>query len=290
MDYSGWCIVSDYDGTLVTDPAQGITPETIEAIRRFTEGGGRLGIATGRGACEMSMLLDDRVIQGLPGLYYNGAMVMEQGKDRPLFCCPLPPDYRELVSKIIDRFPNIGIYVCDMDRLSFVQELEYTEKEKEEIYRTYSGKPATPEAMEKFEVNQQRPWVVNEPLERADDIAYKLLLVGTVEAIQGLIDWLRTVPGSDRYKAARPFDFNLEIVSSEAGKGTALSWLIEHWDLDRVIALGDGENDIEMFQAAPYSIAAYRAPDYVKAAATMTCGAGENIIDAALRLIRESGS
>lgn len=66
--------------------------------------------------------------------------------------------------------------------------------------------------------------------------------------------------------------FNIEIFSSQAGKGTALLHLAHHLGIDRnaTIALGDSTNDLSMIKAAGLGLAMENAREEVKSQADST--------------------
>ncbi len=70
--------------------------------------------------------------------------------------------------------------------------------------------------------------------------------------------------------AARSHENYLEITSSSVDKGTALSALLTRWTVlkSNTIAVGDGRNDIPLFEAAAISVAMSHAPREVREAAT----------------------
>jgi hydroxymethylpyrimidine pyrophosphatase-like HAD family hydrolase len=61
----------------------------------------------------------------------------------------------------------------------------------------------------------------------------------------------------------------LDILPRGVDKGAALRQLLSHWGLSRarVAAVGDGENDLELFAAAAYAVAVANAVQPLKAAA-----------------------
>ena len=67
----------------------------------------------------------------------------------------------------------------------------------------------------------------------------------------------------------RTADCYLELLPGAATKGAALACLAAHLGmaLDRVAAVGDQDNDLEMIRAAGLGIAMPHAPDEVRAAA-----------------------
>ncbi len=72
--------------------------------------------------------------------------------------------------------------------------------------------------------------------------------------------------------------FFLEFFSSDASKGTALLKLIEKLGLDKkdTIAIGDGENDISMLDAAALAVAMSNASDAVKECADYITDTNDN--------------
>lgn len=67
---------------------------------------------------------------------------------------------------------------------------------------------------------------------------------------------------------------NFEVLPVGVGKGTALKWLAAHWNIpmEQTAAIGDAENDIDMFQAAQYGIAMGNGADCAKAYADFVTG------------------
>ena len=79
----------------------------------------------------------------------------------------------------------------------------------------------------------------------------------------------------------------LELLPAAATKGAALAHLAAHLDvpLDRVVAVGDHDNDLEMLEAAGLGVAMAHAPESVRAAADRVAPAREH--GGLLRLLAE---
>ncbi len=60
----------------------------------------------------------------------------------------------------------------------------------------------------------------------------------------------------------------LEIIPKNISKASAILQLKEYWKIERIVAFGDGMNDIEMFEIADESYAVENAVDELKAIAT----------------------
>ncbi|MGB4338800.1 MAG: HAD-IIB family hydrolase, partial [Bacillota bacterium] len=69
----------------------------------------------------------------------------------------------------------------------------------------------------------------------------------------------------------------LEIISSRASKGQALRHLADHFgiSISETMAIGDSENDIDMFSTAGIAVAMGNAPEYVKAASGFVTGSND---------------
>ena len=70
----------------------------------------------------------------------------------------------------------------------------------------------------------------------------------------------------------------LDVTAAEATKGTAVRRLAEEGGFGRVVAFGDGANDLPMFAEADESYAVAGASDEVRAAATGVLGAGDDAV------------
>lgn len=69
-----------------------------------------------------------------------------------------------------------------------------------------------------------------------------------------------------KYYYVRQIPTSIEILSKDSNKGNALKWIMKKYNLtkDEVLAIGDGNNDISMFEVAGISVAMANAKDNVK--------------------------
>ncbi|MDI3281355.1 MAG: Cof-type HAD-IIB family hydrolase [Bacillota bacterium] len=105
----------------------------------------------------------------------------------------------------------------------------------------------------------------------------KLLICATEAEVDRLLPRLQ-----ERYRGrlriTRSKPRFIEIEPAEVNKGEALAYLARHLGVerDRVMAVGDGENDLDMLLYAGISVAVRTAPPHVRAAARyLTGSAGE---------------
>ena len=75
MDFSKVIIMTDLDGTLLTDDKK-ILPQDMEAIKRFRAGGGLFSVATGRGY-SMARSVVEKLELDIPAVLFNGAAVFD---------------------------------------------------------------------------------------------------------------------------------------------------------------------------------------------------------------------
>jgi len=70
------------------------------------------------------------------------------------------------------------------------------------------------------------------------------------------------------------FAYHLTSAGIDKGAGLRRAAALNGFDCEGVVAIGDGLNDIEMFQAAAYSVTLANAPSEVKRAASLVTSAG----------------
>lgn len=100
----------------------------------------------------------------------------------------------------------------------------------------------------------------------------KICFAGQQKYIQKLTNLLITK--YPEYNCVRVGLNWLEVMDKSISKGNAINYLIDYYHLkkENVLAFGDGENDISMFEASGYSCAMANAMDSVKLKACETIG------------------
>ena len=285
--YSNWAIVSDYDGTLTTGIGNSISEQNIFAIKRFVYEGGKFCIATGRAGFEIDGLMGNSVVFNLPCAFYDGSLIFDYVSQKAIYQKPLPMGYKELLAVLIEEFKDVQIFVGNADRLSLVNAPGYSYEAARDAVICSKGKVSDENEILDFinRVSILRPWDVIEPLEKADEIAYKLLFCSSNARISDLEARIAELDINNEYKVVKPFSFNLEVVSRGGGKETALKWIRDNCFCGNVLAIGDGHNDAEMFEVADYSLAPELAHPDAKKAATLIGGSCETIVSQALEVI-----
>jgi Cof subfamily protein (haloacid dehalogenase superfamily) len=248
----------DLDGTVLGPGAvlSGRTRKTINACR---EKGLQLIIATGR-AIEAAERF--RIPLGAEGpmVYFNGAIVADMPGARILNSTLL--DF-EVVDFCIDLARSTGAYyqvffpsARENPRQRLMAEKEGAERE---MYFNHTGIRA--EICDLKEAAAGFPGCI------------KSMFVAEPEVQDALRPRIEERFGNTIYIARTLKNF-LEIMDRRVSKGQGLRFVLECRGLkpDEVMAFGDEENDIPMFEAARFSAAPANAKDTVKAKADLVTG------------------
>lgn len=254
--YEGYLIVSDMDATLLTDEHE-VCERNQRAIREFIKEGGRFSIATGRVMPAVRMYLD-RIHINAPAILHNGAKIYDFENEQCLFCKPIEEERKPVLKRVHDELPFIGLEVYTADEETYVyQHCEETKRFKE---RGYDVCYELPEAV------WDKPWI-------------KWLLVGEKEMLDKYEPIYRR--DYDKGYCVRSGDKYLDIVSGGVSKGKGMLYLAQHYGIapEKVIAVGDNMNDIDMLKKAGIGVAVSNAEDAVKAVAdAVVCSNNEGAI------------
>jgi Cof subfamily protein (haloacid dehalogenase superfamily) len=104
----------------------------------------------------------------------------------------------------------------------------------------------------------------------------KLVAVGDPVELDGLEQRLKKHFGGRMY-ISKSLPHFLEFASPEVTKASGLAFVAEHlvFARERTVALGDGENDVELLEWAGYSVAVENAHERVLAVADFVCPPAE---------------
>ena len=227
-----------------------LRPATLAAIARVRAAGIPFLIVTGR--MYRSVLPYARAA-GLdePVVCYQGGAVVDLRTDEFLLHEPIPVELaREAIAAIEDRGFRLNCYVDDD---LYVAEIT----ENARAYADFQNLPITP-------VGSLREWLERPPT--------KLVAVDDPAKLDGLKLELQEEFG-ERLFIAKSLPYFLELASPHVSKGSGLAWVAEHlgFDLAHTVAFGDGENDLELLDAAGYAVAVENAHDELKARADWIC-------------------
>lgn len=242
--YDGIILLSDMDGTLLNAESR-VSEKNKEALSTFIKEGGRFGIATGRSLTNAMRFLEGVPINGYcilgnGGLLYDirtNTYLEEYGLNKK--------QTKNFLLKCLREKPRIGI----------------------QIYGRDMGHIISPEELaDPVVVNDHLP-VSFDSLHDIQDIEWiKILFSGTKEDILWLMEateYLETEKIVDRVRSATNY---YEFLPVNCNKGNMLNVLRKYINKDqKIYAVGDYYNDVEMIRLADVGIAMQNAPDSVKA-------------------------
>jgi len=249
------CILCDIDGTLTYGEHHEISDHSIHSIRSAIGSGFLFFPATGRSRNSMNLVTEGAIaeifggIKMTPGVYQQGLMVY--GPDGSLiYEKTLTPEIIEKVTTFCNaRGVSVVAYAGDdiyrkqscaaTDSILAIEKL---------VPKNY------PEGLEKLhEIGVK----VHKMILLSDDDTLKELRPALQSVVEGIATLTQAVPGM------------LEVLPFGCSKGLGVIKLLEHVGIspEHAVAFGDGENDVEMFQAVKFGIAVDNAKPLLKRAA-----------------------
>ena len=126
MKFEGITIISDMDGTLLTEKKT-IPEENLNAIKYFRDNGGCFTCASGRIYKKM-IFYSDILEMTDPIISHNGAVIYDLKNDRVLYKKFLEGRYKAIIKEIFDDYPFIGIEAYTEHDVIFFKYNDYIKK------------------------------------------------------------------------------------------------------------------------------------------------------------------
>lgn len=255
--FSGYVLCSDIDGTLISTSHK-IPDKNLEAIKYFRELGGKFTLATGRIPKSVAQFIPI-VNPDLPIIASNGCCIYDFSENKYLWCMSLPEGAEDFAKEIIKNHPESSCGVINMEGTFFLN----TNKSAEDLCEIENF-PLVKSTLDKIE----KPWI-------------KFLFCQEPKLTTILRDKYSESSYHKKYKAVQSGATYYEYFNLNANKGVALKKLAEMFgfSMEKVIAIGDNENDADMIRAAKYGAAVENAYDIAKNAATIiTCSNNDGSI------------
>jgi Cof subfamily protein (haloacid dehalogenase superfamily) len=230
-----------------------LRPRTLAALRRAREAGVRVIVVTGRMYRSIAPYLKEAGLED-PVVCYQGAVVAE-ADGTFLRHVPIPLDVaREAIDAVTAEGVHLNAYVDD--------DLYVAEVTPEaRAYADFQHIPLHP-------VGDLRTWLSQPPT--------KLVAVDERTRIDELEQRLKPRFAGRLYVSKSLPEF-LEFASPDVNKASGLAFLADRLGFSRegTVALGDGENDVELVQWAGFGVAVANAHERVLAAADLVCPSDE---------------
>ena len=256
-------IAFDLDGTLLNSDKV-LTPRNKAALERAAEKGILIVPTTGRLFKGMPA-----EIRQFPFLRYaitiNGAAVFDTETGDNIYRAEIPVESALEIMTYLDQFPIV--YDCYKDNTGWMTQSMWDQAEvfAPNAYYVHS-----------IRTNRKPVPELKEFLRQQGGSVQKIQLFSTDPELRTAL--LRDLPRRFAHLAvSSSVSRNVEINHEDANKGSALMALASRLGLDRsrVIAFGDGLNDISMIREAGIGVAMQNAVEEVKAAADLITGSCE---------------
>ena len=242
--FDGILICTDLDGTLLRKD-KSVSEENIEAIEYFKKEGGLFTFVTGR-MPYTSKKIYEMVKPNAPIGCINGGGVYDFEKNEYLWMKILPDEAFELVEFIEKEIPDIGVQV-NTSRV---------------IYFTKDNP-----AMVRFRQLTGAEYITAEYGNIKEPIAKMIFAHLEDEKVLKVAELLDKHPKGKMFDFIRSERTLYEILPKGISKAVALSKLAEILGVNKTVAIGDYNNDVEMIKAATVGVAVENACDAAKAVA-----------------------
>jgi Cof subfamily protein (haloacid dehalogenase superfamily) len=247
-------VALDLDGTLL-DSAGRLPPRNVAAIARVQAQGVGVILATGK-TWWSAVDLIDKLGLTLPGVFSQGLIVREANGS---IMREIALEY-ELVNDVLAYLEGRGLPYIAYNRDGLLT--PFSDPYNDNIY----GKYGEPDSR-----------VLGPMAGRAEELDINKLLMGDKEDLQA-----RRVDLEQRfghrvtvYQAVPEY---VEIMPPGVSKGAGVGWLLERLGIapEAVLAIGDGENDIEMLNMAGIGVAVGNAARALQETADAVVSSNDN--------------
>ncbi len=252
-------VAIDMDGTLLNSDNQ-VSLETRQAIKSAEEKGIRVVISTGR-LLESASAYGKMIGLNNPILACNGALIADEN-GKTLYKKTMD---KESVRKIVNLARERDVYFHFYNERNL---FSYTRVE--EILAYYNPDKNNPAVELKLFED------INDLLSKEDLNIYKFLFIDyNQKKLKDLRAELSTIKNVE---TSSSWENNVEAMASNVTKGEALRNLCLDLDIrpDEVVAIGDSENDLSMFEFAGLSIAMGNGDGFIKSNAMYTTDTNDN--------------
>ncbi|KAH6755113.1 haloacid dehalogenase-like hydrolase family protein [Perilla frutescens var. hirtella] len=251
-------IFCDMDGTLLNSKSQ-ISLPTAEALKEASTRGVKIVIATGKTRPAVMNIFkmvnlagkDGIISEFSPGVFVQGLLVYGR-QGREIFRRNLDPTVcREALLYSLEY--KIPIIAFTEDRCLSLFEHQLVDS-LHTVYHEPKAEiiPSVEQLMAGVEIQ-------------------KLIFLDTAEGVAGTLRPYWAEATADRASVVQAVPDMLEIVPPGTSKGSGVRILLDHLGAtpDEVMAIGDGENDVEMLQLASLGVALSNGSEKAKAVANV---------------------
>lgn len=249
-------IITDLDGTLVEYGSDHLSPAVRDLAKRLRERGVIFTLATGRSWKQTEGIVRELGITA-PVILQAGAIVFDPVAEKVIRLVPLRMSVERQLRSLID-FDEVDQFCLNESGGYFASTFMIKTGGGRWLHE-HSGESCS---VAGFESNQER---VVKHLFIGPESAIKDLSVRIHREVKPKPNQILWPPDNKTY------DWFLEVFDPSSSKGRALRWLAAALKVrsGRIMAFGDGFNDLDMLERAGTGIATAGAPDLVKAKADL---------------------
>ena len=222
--FKDYLICCDLDGTLLDDNLR-IPDANIKAIEKFRKGGGRFTLATGRTNVGMKMYLDE-IKPDTPVVCQNGGAIYDSRKEEYIWIYEVSKSSAKVLEYIMSKYPGMGIEIMTTLDVYCPKHNATTKKHAFDEHFVFT---------EKSLYDIPEPWL---KVVFAD-------VPGIIDKVQAELE--QSVYIND-FTMSRSTPVYYEVFAKNTNKANAVSELSKITDtpLDKIVVLGDNDNDAEM--------------------------------------------
>ena len=241
-------IAIDLDGTLLNEKKE-ISEYSLSVLRRAVEAGVYITVASGRRYSDV-MDFSEAIAPGQPVICANGAMACLNDPYECVYCECLPKARLRSVVELLEKEKCYYHVYCDDGSVMESRTANPGLKRKLNCY-DYQGEVLTGDEMPKY----------------VGDGALKVVtFIPDREKVARVRSAMEKIDGLEINSS---WWDNLEMLEAGVHKGAAVRALAERLNLpmEQVMAIGDNENDLSMFEVAGLSVAMGNGTDRAKESA-----------------------
>lgn len=263
--------ISDLDGTLLTNSAM-ISATCKDLINKAINNKINFTVATARTPATAVNILKGLNIS-MPIITMNGSTIYDMNTSRYIYYSTIDNNLLDPLQALIKE-ENIDPFIYCMkgnhlfvyhNKLTHPYQISFYKERNSTSYKTF----------------------IESRLPDDSEVLY-FTIMDYENKVNSLYERIKDIEGLSITKYRDTYNkdiINLEIYHSSSSKGSAIKYLKNHFNFDKVVTFGDNLNDISMFQVSDECYAVENATDELKKIATNIIGA--NTEDSVAHLIFE---
>ncbi|MBO4898356.1 MAG: Cof-type HAD-IIB family hydrolase [Clostridia bacterium] len=264
-EFENYLICCDLDATFIGDNLK-IPEANLKALEKFRAKGGRFTLATGRTNVGMKLYLDE-IKPDTPVVCQNGGAIYDSRTEEYIWTYEVPKSSAEVLRYIVEKYPSVGLEVmttldtycpkhnATTRKHAYDEHFVFTEKDLDDI----------PE-----------PWL-------------KVVFADDPEIIDKIQAELEESEYKNKFTMSRSTPVYYEIFAKGTNKANAIEELskITNTPLDKIIVLGDNDNDAEMLSLPCISFCPSNASEKAERSADIMLKSDNNkgVIPEALEIV-----